>query len=187
MHNNNENIGITVFKKDELTFESLKHYPIGSILSIEFEDNSLGELTVIFHDDLDYFDDCGITVLIQKEGKRWLEYIKNSNNNPFNMEIRKYQPLENKNYAIRCFASGIIDKNYEIQLKDITWDELKTDDIGHIYTTPCFGKENVAEEKYGVLKYRDNDGVVMLFTYIREIAFGQYFTDCWIELIDFPK
>lgn len=199
----NEN-GIMAFKLSEMSYDSIKHYKDNSVLSVELDilstkygeliikdNNIIADMTIICHDIIDYTNDAGIVTLFEYNNHRWLKYFKNDQietiSGSFDI-IREYEALPNKNIGIKCFISGYSEEgNYDVRFNDVMFTELKKDPIRHIYTAPTFGNENVEEETYAILKYRNKFGVVINSVYNNKNDDNKYSSDHWYEWIEFPK
>lgn len=175
--------GITSrFNYSELTYDKLKSYDQGSVISITFSDDSLGDLEIVYKEKGDQYIGPKILVLISKNKTKRLKWFTK-----FQADytyIPEFEFESNADIAAFCYSRYVIytPENKESKTKiflshrEITNDEIKKDPVGTVYEANKPNTNNKYFQTFyqGVkIIYKNDAGVVLRYsTNAREYDFS---------------
>ena len=169
----NDNLSI-----DEITFDMIKNYNSGNKILINVENNEKAELIILFHN-VDSDGDKGIVTLIHHERELKLYYFPSDigSQKDYDLIFAEYESRMKSNPLLGiCFLKYYEDGEYYNESRNIFLKTARKDEIGKIYT--IYKKKDIDVEiyQYLILRYKDENGLIVEAVKIEKDENEQYNT-----------
>ena len=185
-----ENNNIITINSSELYFEFLNSKQVGTKFKIKNKNNTTDTGILIFKNYNDAKNVSGICMMIENDKGNKFKYYRNFKlNNVPQLQVKEHEYSKNKEQVAKAYIIYKYKDRYEEIFKNITYNDLLIDPIDTVYSASPVANRyeiDIQSELSVVLKYKDKNGVALIFQKTTRVSNYYNFED-WIEWVKILK